>query len=281
MITKIEGTYLGATNKIAAFDFTFDSSKKQMPIVIFCHGFKGFKDWGGFNLIANYFANNNFACLKFNFTHNGTTATEPSKFIALENFATNTFAKEMQDLQAIEHLIISELVNKASLDLNKIYLIGHSKGGVSALLHIAHNNSAIKKIITWCTPIDFFRFFNKDYKTKWKENGVQYVINSRTGEKMPLALSVLEDYENNLEFYDVAKALSKIKIPYLIIHGKDDESVNINHAHDLKKASKNSDLVIIPNAGHTFNMTHPDSKEELPDATIKALALSWNFMQIN
>ena len=29
---------------------------KNKPVLIFCHGYKGFKDWGGWNLMAEDFA---------------------------------------------------------------------------------------------------------------------------------------------------------------------------------------------------------------------------------
>ena len=40
-------------------------------LVVFCHGFKGFKDWGAWHLVAEKFAQDGFIFLKFNFSHNG------------------------------------------------------------------------------------------------------------------------------------------------------------------------------------------------------------------
>ena len=41
------------------------------PCLIFVHGFKGFKDWGFWPYIGNYFAKNRFFVITFNFSHNG------------------------------------------------------------------------------------------------------------------------------------------------------------------------------------------------------------------
>ena len=35
-------------------------NKEKLPLVIFCHGYKGYKDWGAWNLMAEKFAENGF-----------------------------------------------------------------------------------------------------------------------------------------------------------------------------------------------------------------------------
>ena len=57
-------------NKKINIDIKF-SKTKNSPLIIFSHGFKGFKDWGAFNLVSNIFANYGLNFLKFNFSHNG------------------------------------------------------------------------------------------------------------------------------------------------------------------------------------------------------------------
>ena len=56
-------------NKPITFDINYEQLAYKMPIIIFSHGFKGFKDWGTFNLMAEKFANNNLFFLKLNFSH--------------------------------------------------------------------------------------------------------------------------------------------------------------------------------------------------------------------
>ena len=70
-------------------DLTYTIDSKNL--VVFCHGFKGFKDWGPFNTMAKSFANENFFFLKFNFSHNGTSVDDPCNFIDLESFGNNNF----------------------------------------------------------------------------------------------------------------------------------------------------------------------------------------------
>jgi hypothetical protein len=62
-------------------DLTYSESQEQ-GLIIFCHGFKGFKDWGCWQLVADYFVDNGFAFLKFNFSHNGMGLEDSVEFTA-------------------------------------------------------------------------------------------------------------------------------------------------------------------------------------------------------
>ena len=42
-------------NKNITLDINFTKTKNS-PLVIFSHGFKGFKDWGPFNTVSDIFA---------------------------------------------------------------------------------------------------------------------------------------------------------------------------------------------------------------------------------
>jgi predicted alpha/beta-hydrolase family hydrolase len=48
-------------------DVYFQPNQQKKSVIVFAHGFKGFKDWGAFNLAAQHFAAHNFVFVKFNF----------------------------------------------------------------------------------------------------------------------------------------------------------------------------------------------------------------------
>ena len=57
---------LHRTNKKPILLDTFYSEKfSNQPIVIFCHGYKGFKDWGAWNLMAKSIAEAGICIIKF------------------------------------------------------------------------------------------------------------------------------------------------------------------------------------------------------------------------
>jgi hypothetical protein len=86
---------------------------------------------------------------------------EDSVNSALDKFATNTFGKEMKDIDSVEQFIVNELPRILPIiNTDKISIIGHSKGGVS------HYFSRTPKIasVHWASPFDFswFKIFCGD-----------------------------------------------------------------------------------------------------------------------
>jgi alpha-beta hydrolase superfamily lysophospholipase len=103
-----------------------------------------------------------------------------------------------------------------------IYIIGHSKGGVSALLYCTQYDTKIKKRYV-LGQVRLHRSWNSKFREQWRADGVQYIKNARTNQMMPLDLSVLTDLESNEEKYSLALRVKKI--PYLIIQGTNDQAV--------------------------------------------------------
>ena len=65
MIKKEELVLKGGHGRNFLIDAVYDDTSALKPVVVFSHGFKGFKDWGPFNLMANNFAANGFVFVKF------------------------------------------------------------------------------------------------------------------------------------------------------------------------------------------------------------------------
>jgi len=57
---------------------------------------------------------------------------------------------------------------------------------------------------------------------------------------------------------DHSAVLEKISVPTLLIFGEEDEVTNLDTAKDLNEQIKNSNLVIIKNAGHYSNLEQPE-----------------------
>ena len=87
-------------NKDITLDINF-AKIKNSPLVIFSHGFKGFKDWGPFNTVSNIFAQSGLNFLKFNFSHNGFSSENPNEFTDLEAFGNNNITIELEDLESV------------------------------------------------------------------------------------------------------------------------------------------------------------------------------------
>jgi hypothetical protein len=55
----------GAHNKPILLDVCYEKSNIKKPLVVFCHGYKGYKDWGAFDLMSDYFVKNDLFLLIF------------------------------------------------------------------------------------------------------------------------------------------------------------------------------------------------------------------------
>ena len=119
-----------ANKKPRVWDAVFNNNGKQKPLVVFCHGYKGFKDWGSWDLVADAFSREDFFFVKFNFSHNGGTVDNPIDFPDLEAFAENNYSKELDDLDTILNLLLSEEFEYINnIDTSNVTVIGHSRGG--------------------------------------------------------------------------------------------------------------------------------------------------------
>jgi len=274
MIKKETYTLPGAKGRGMLMDLTFDDAHKNAPLVIFAHGFKGFKDWGTHNLVANYFAEHGYRFLKFNFSHNGTTADKPTDFTDLIAFADNTFSIELADLKAV----IDFACNGGSLRrANGVYLIGHSMGGGISIIQTAEDKR-VKKLVTMASISGFGNLWPKEAEEQWRLQGIMYMLNSRTGQQMPLKVGLLDDLQRNAARLNILEKAAEITQPWLILHGDEDKTVPLSHAEELKAANPHAELAVIHGADHTFNGSHPYTKDTLPPALKKFCEQTVSFL---
>jgi pimeloyl-ACP methyl ester carboxylesterase len=260
MIKKEIFTIPGAKGRNMLMDLTYDDQNPKAPLVIFAHGFKGFKDWGTHNLVAQLFAENGFRYLKFNFSHNGTTLDKPIDFADLIAFSENTFSIELDDLSAV----IDFACNRAAIPAaDGVFLIGHSMGGGISIIKTAEDKR-VNKLVTMASISSFRNLWPKEAEAQWKIQGIMYIHNARTGQQMPLKSGLLGDLEAHPSRLNIIDKAAAIQQPWLIIHGDADTSVPVAHAEELKAAQPNAELLIIPKADHTFGSSHPYGKETLP-----------------
>jgi pimeloyl-ACP methyl ester carboxylesterase len=269
----------GKHNKPILTDLFFKESNQLKPILIFCHGYKGFKDWGAWNLMAENFANAGFFFVKFNFSHNGGTAEQPIDFPDLEAFGNNNYSKELDDLGNVIDWVSENSDIKSEIDLNEIYLIGHSRGAGIVLLK-SDEDSRVKKVISLAGVSDYKRRFPKNEKLQeWEEKKVYFVKNGRTHQEMPHFYQFFRDFEKNEKRLNIKKATQNLEIPLLIIHGNNDASVSINEAKNLHKWNSKSTFKIIENSNHVFGTSHPWDKERVSEELSEAIEIAIAFLK--
>jgi len=277
VISKKSFVINGSREKEILLDISYLENQSPKSIVIFSHGFKGFKDWGPFNQMANSFAESNFFFIKFNYSYNGTSIQEPCEFVDLDAFGNNNFSTELDDLKLIIDWIFSNKFQN-ELDLNQINLVGHSRGGAISILK-ANEDDRINKVVSWAAPSNFIKRMDESKLDIWKNEGVAYIFNSRTNQNMPLYYQFYEDCLKNKERINIKNACRNLSIPHLAIHGSDDPTVLIEDVYDFKSWNEKTKVYEIKGANHVFNVSHPFKETNFPDHFQEVLQKTFNFLK--
>lgn len=256
---------LSVLNKPISYDMRFLPDHSQKPIIIFIHGFKGFKNWGYFDLMADTFAQSGFVFIKLNLSHNGTTPEQLTEFIDLEAFGNNNFSKELDDIGTMIDYVNAPDFSLPDVEFNRnrIFLIGHSRGGSLAILK-AYEDKRVKALVTMAAVTNLEQRWPEPYLVEWKQKGVQYVTNTRTGQILPMYYQIVEDYYQNRDRFNVPIAIQHLDIPFLAFHGSEDETVPVHMAYEMERRNSKVQVEIIQGAGHTFGGGHPFHQKSLP-----------------
>ncbi len=257
-------------------DVRYLNGGTKMHLLIFAHGFKGFKDWGCYDLAANYFAENGFVFAKFNFSHTGYLNGNETD---LETFGNNNFSIEADDLASILDYFLAEGNDFARLiNQQKVTLIGFSRA-VPIVITVGCEDSRVASIVSWSGMSDINLFLPPhEILEKWRETGVFHVKNARTNEILPIYYQFYEDAVKNAERFSVEKNLkNQHKKPLLITHGDADETLPVSMAEDLFDWAQKAEKFIIPGANHTYGAFHPYPNEHLPEDFEKVLCLTVDF----
>lgn len=246
------------------------------PTVVVVHGFKGFKDWGMFPPLAERLATAGLSAVSLNVSGSG--VDDQGNFTLPERFGHNTFSNELRDVETVVDALMQGRLGVAPP--SSLGVVGHSRGGGMAILLTARD-ARVRSLVTWASIASVERWTPEE-TSEWRKRGQLEVTNARTGQVLPLYSVVLDDIEQHKDdLLNITAAATRIRVPWLIIHGTRDEAVEVEHAERLAAASpgETTQLLRIDGSGHTFGATHPWSPggadiERVFDATLTWLVTS-------
>ena len=248
--------YVGSENRESLYDLCIPENSNGQ-LIIFVHGFMGFKDWGAWHLVQDFFTNKGYAFCKFNLSHNGGTVENGIDFPDELSFGRNTYSMEVDDIGHLTKKIITYFT-----EVPTIHLIGHSRGGATALL--AARTIGAKTISLWASISSIAaRFPTNEELKRWEEEGIRYIQNSRTQQKLPQNFSLYTDFIKNKEKLDLERACKKLEIAVSIFHGEQDNSVDPSEGV-LLAGWTNTEISMIKDTDHVFGSKHPWVENELP-----------------
>lgn len=238
----------------------------SLPIIVFLHGFKGFKDWGTFPDAFFEIALQGFAVLAINFSHNG-IGLNSDEFDHLDLFESQTLSQEIEDIRIVLEALKSGQIGQSAglFDLSPIGIIGHSRGGHAAIVAAAEFED-ISCIVTWSSVLDCVDSWSDDMKKDWDTKGKTEIKNTRTGQMMPIGKQLYDDALQNRDKLSAQTRVKELYIPSLFIHGTADETVPHRNSQKLYEAcpSIEKEQILIEGANHTFGSAHPFDHDELP-----------------
>ena len=271
----------GSAGKPMPTDIFYTESGRKKPVIMYAHGFNGFKDWGGFDLIACAIAAAGFVFIKFNFSHNGTTPDAPEAFADLAAYAENNYTRELDDIAAVTDWALSPQNPYAGeIAATEAALLGHSRSGGIVLLRAAED-ARIKAVCTWASVAECktpWGSWPEERMAAWKRSGVDYITNARTKQEMPLHYQLYEDFSTHKGRLDIEAAVKRLTIPLLICHGTSDTSVSVENAERLQ-AWKGDAQTCFVDSDHVFGRRHPWLHTEMPAATQKVLQDTIHFFR--
>lgn len=259
-----------------------ETSGQPLPVVLFLHGFKGFKDWGAFPDACAELSQARFAVLAMNFSLNG-VGESMTEFDQLDRFARETLSQDLNDVGSVIAALREsklEVPDNVEIDTDTIGIIGHSRGGHTAVAAAAEYNE-IKCLVTWSAVADYNARWSSEMVKDWEKKGVTEIINGRTGQIMPVNKIVYEDAQENADRLMAVKRVKELNIPTLFIHSKGDDAVPYSEAKKLYEhcSSEQKEILLMANSGHTFDTSHPFHEKEFPDTFQKVVAASREWFQ--
>lgn len=226
------------------------------PVVVLCHGFKGFAEWGFMPPLAALLAERGLAVVRFNFGDSG-MALGDALVTDLAAFRRQTISGELGDLLAV--LAALPEIAPGRIDPSRVALFGHSRGGAMALLAAARpeQRETLRALVTWAA-ISHFDRIPADELRRWRETGIWTAVNARTGQQLPIGLELLRDVEEHREELDLIAAAGRRKAPWLLVHGDRDETVPAAEADALAAAAAPPvEMLRLTGADHTLGARTP------------------------
>ena len=227
-------------------DYTFhEGEKESKSIVVLGHGVTGNKDRPFVVALGEGLAAADIPALRFSFSGNGTSEGK---------FTDSTISKEVDDLGAVlDHL------NEYT-----VCYVGHSMGGAVGVLR-ASEDKRIQLLVSLAGMVHTKAFAQREFGDVTPDEGFMW-----DEPDCPLSQAYMDDLTQINTVVDLSP---QITIPWLLVHGNEDDIVPIEDSHDiLAKANSQTQLITLEGANHVF------SDEYTPVMVEKVIA--WIKMQL-
>ncbi len=255
-------------------DIRYERGSGRTPVVVICHSFMSFKDWGFFPPAAERIAAAGYTTVTFNFSRNG-VPPGGDRISDFASFASNSFSREIEDLGSVVEAVRDNRLAGETGDPGKVILLGHSRGGGIAA-SFASRDPDITALVTWSGIATFDRW-TAHQKVLWRERGFLPLSASQGLSPLRIGRETLEDLDGRLGEIDPVLRAVYIRAPWLILHGKADVTVPVREAEALERAAGGgkAELRLLDAVGHLYNARSPEEDHYLTLNHVIAQTLGW------
>ena len=231
-------------------DYTFHEGEKgSKNIVVLGHGVTGNKDRPFVVALGEGLAAAGISALRFSFSGNGTSEG---------NFTDSTISKEVEDLGAV----LDHLKGYA------VCYVGHSMGGAVGVLR-ASEDKRIQLLISLAGMVHTKAFAQREFGDVTPDEGFMW-----DEPDCPLSQAYMDDLTQINTVIDLSP---QITIPWLLVHGDEDDVVPIEDSRDiLAKANSQAQLITLEGANHVFSDEYTPVMVEKVIAWIKTQLANLN-----
>lgn len=213
-------------------DYTHhEGSPDQDNIVVIGHGVTGNKDRPFVVALAEGLAEAGIPALRISFSGNGSSEG---------TFQSSTISKEVEDLCCVID----------ALDGHAVSYAGHSMGGAVGVIR-ASKDSRIRTLVSLGGMVHTEEFAQREFGDVTPDRGFMW-----DDPDCPLSQDYVDDA---VSIRSVVSQGSQIRVPWLLVHGTEDDVVPIQDSLDVfERANEPKHLVKIDGADHVFSEHTPE-----------------------
>ena len=208
-------------------DYAFHEGERGAKnIVVLGHGVTGNKDRPFIVALAEGLAAVGIPALRFSFSGNGASAGR---------FIDSTISKEVDDL-----CVVLDRLNDYT-----ICYVGHSMGGAVGVLR-ASEDSRIQLLVSLAGMVHTKAFAQREFGDVTPDEGFMW-----DEPDCPLSQAYMDDLT---QINTVVNRAPQITVPWLLVHGDEDDVVPIEDSHDiLERVDGQAQLITLEGANHVFS----------------------------
>jgi len=169
--------------------------------------------------------------IRFSFSGNGSSEGK---------FTDSTISKEVEDLGCVIDVLKDF----------KVGYVGHSMGGAVGVIR-ASKDERIKVLVSLSGMVETEEFYKREFGMAKPDEGFMW-----DEPTCPLSQGYVDDM---IKIHSVLDLGAKINVPWLLVHGTEDDVVPIKDTQEIaKKASTNKNLKVVEVLGsnHVFSNDH-------------------------